>query len=201
MPHRLYSKWLGGEQARSLLAFAIAEQERFTPSTVTADAQSPGQIDVSGRRSRVLRELGPFQARLREKALAIQSELEAAFGMPHVPSVDVEIELVAHGDGDYFQAHIDTFTRVAAATDAARRLSLVYYVHRSPRGFTGGQLRLHSLGAGKALSLEPAHDTLVAFPSFLPHEVEPIVCPDNRFADSRFSVNIWLCGPPVNPPS
>ena len=40
----------------------------------------------------------------------------------------------------------------------------------------------------------PEFDSLVAFPSFARHEVERTSCPGNAFADSRFSVNLWLCG-------
>lgn len=120
--------------------------------------------------------------------------LETEFGMSHKPPGDVEIELVAHGDGGFYRPHTDTFTGANASTSANRRLSLVYYFHRRPRAFSGGRLRLLSLRGAQPLAIEPAHDTLLAFPSFLPHEVEPVSIPGNEFANCRFAVNIWLHG-------
>jgi SM-20-related protein len=43
-----------------------------------------------------------------------------------------------------------------------------------------------------AVAVEPEHNRLVAFPAFVPHEVVPISCPGNAFADRRFSINCWL---------
>lgn len=197
MPHRIYSNWLGEQLVHRLWEFAVAEETRFKPATIVADGQAPGEVDVSGRRSLVLRGLGPFDEVLQTKALAAQPELERAFGMPHVPATDVEIEAVAHRDGHFFHSHIDTFTNVGSATDNIRRLSLLYYFHRAPNRFSGGHLRLSGLRSGQTVSLPPICDSLIAFPSFLPHEVEPVSCPGGSFADSRFSVNIWICGPSV----
>ena len=45
---------------------------------------------------------------------------------------------------------------------------------------------------GETIEIEPAHDSLLAFPSSAHHEVETIACPGGAFADSRFALNIWL---------
>lgn len=197
MPHRVYSNWLGDSLAHRLWEFAVAQEARFRPGTIVEDGRSSGEVDLSGRRSLVLRGLGPFDEVLRSKALAAQSDLERVFGMPHVLATEIEIEAAAHRDGHFYRSHIDTFTRIGSATDEARRLSLLYYFHRPPNRFSGGHLRLNALGSGQSISFAPVCDTLIAFPSFLPHEVEPVSCPGGRFADSRFSVNIWICGPSV----
>lgn len=192
IPHRIVPGWLGEEQASALLAFALARQSEFQQTKVAADARSPGRVDDGLRRSLVLRDLGPFHDLLHDKALAEQVSLEAAFGMARFEVRDVEIELVAHGDGDYFHRHIDTLTRGGTATDTVRQISLVYYLHGRPAVFSGGALRLHAIGGGDSVTIDPTHDGLVGFPSFLPHEVGMVSCPSGGFADSRFSVNIWL---------
>lgn len=187
-PHRVVPGWLGDGDAERLLAYVVAEEARFRPSKVV-DGLDPGT-----RRSLVLRDLGPFEALLADKARALQPDLEAAFGMGRVMTSDVEIEMVAHGDGGFYGPHIDTFTGTDHVAGERRRITLVYYVHRRPRRFTGGRFRLHDMAGRRTIDIEPVHDSLVAFPSFAHHEVEKVSLPGRAFADSRFSVNIWLCG-------
>ena len=196
MPHRLIAGWLGAEAAAGLFSYAVSQETNFKPTKVRREGEK-GRIDPSIRRSHILRDLGPFDALLRDRAEALRPALEAAFGISPAPPGETEIEMVAHGDGHFYRAHIDTFTGDDATEGANRRLSLVYYLHRQPRAFSGGHLRLNGLGSGQSVSFAPVCDTLIAFPSFLPHEVEPVSCPGGSFADSRFSVNIWICGPPV----
>jgi len=187
-PHRVVRGWLGDVAAQRLLAYVLGEEARFKPSKV-AEGLDPGT-----RLSRVLRDLGPFEALLAAKARALQPQLEAAFGTGHMAVSDVEIELVAHGDGGFYGPHIDTFTGADHIAGERRRITLVYYFHRRPRHFAGGRFRLLDMAGRRSIDIEPDHDSLVAFPSFAHHEVEKVSCPGGAFADSRFSVNIWLCG-------
>ena len=100
---------------------------------------------------------------------------------------------MAHNDGAFYKRHIDTQT--ASERDAIRVLSGVYYFHAEPKAFTGGALRLYAIGDPDKktfVDIEPAHDSLLAFPSWAPHEVRPISCPSKRFTDSRFAINCWM---------
>ena len=194
-PHRLFPSWLGGEHAAAILSYAAGAEARFEVTGIgSTDRGEGGQSNQSFRRSLRLRDLGPFSCLLCDRALLLQRELETAFGMGHTSENEAEIELVTHGDGGFYRAHIDTFTGDGITDVANRRLSLVYYLHNRPRRFTGGNLRLFAPGSVHATVIEPEHDTLLAFPSFLPHEVDPISCPGGSFIDGRFSVNIWLRG-------
>ena len=56
------------------------------------------------------------------------------------------------------------------------------------------RLRLFDLSGEQSIEIEPTHDSLLVFPSSARHEVEEISCPGGAFADSRFAINIWLCG-------
>jgi len=194
MPHRVLASWLGEDMADQLLSYAVSEEARFKETKVVLANETTANVDRSLRLSRVLRDLGPFEQLLRTKAQDLQLMLEAAFGMSHKPPGEVELELVAHGDGGFYRPHIDTFTGGSASSGVNRRLSLIYYVHRRPRPFSGGRLQLLGLGGGQPLAIEPDHDTLLAFPSFVPHEVEPVSIPQQGFENSRFAVNIWLHG-------
>lgn len=188
LPHRVIEGWLGEADAGRLLDYILAAESRFKPSHVAEG------LDADTRRSQVLRGLGPFEALLSGKARALQPELERAFGMGKVAPAEVEAEVVAHGDGGFYGPHIDTLTGDDHVAGERRRLTLVYYVYRRPQRFAGGRLRLHDMAGRQTIDIAPAFDSLVAFPSFARHEVEPISCPGNAFADNRFSVNLWLCG-------
>lgn len=111
--------------------------------------------------------------------------------MPTFTASSVEIQLAAHGDGAHFQRHVDTFT-VENKRLNPRVLTLVLYLHRQPRGFSGGALRMHALDRPAVHDIAPDHNRLAAFPSIAQHSVEPIVCPSHAFADRRFAVNMWI---------
>jgi SM-20-related protein len=192
MPHRLLPGWLGETTAARLLAYGLAAEARFLPARL--NDQGTGRLDAIVRQSSVLKDLGAFTELLRRKALSLQAGLETAFDMAHTSANSTQIEMVAHGDGAFYRPHIDTYTGDEYTPGGRRRLTMVYYLHRQPRRFTGGRLRIFDLGGEQSLDIEPAHDSLLAFPSSARHEVETITCPGNAFADHRFAVNIWLCG-------
>lgn len=88
---------------------------------------------------------------------------------------------------------MDTTTGVnRMLTPADRVLSLVYYLHREPKVFGGGNLVMHALMGEEQRVITPRHDRLVAFPSIAQHQVEPISLPGDNFADARFPLVCWL---------
>ena len=192
LPHRILPDWLGETEAARLLAFGLAAEVRFTPARL--DDHGAGRLDEVVRQSSVLKDLGAFAGPLRRKALALQDGLETAFDMQHAPANSTQIEMVAHGDGAFYRAHTDTYAGDEYTPGGRRRLTMVYYLHRRPRRFTGGRLRLFDRGGEQSIEIEPTHDSLLVFPSAARHEVETISCPGGAFVDSRFAVNIWLCG-------
>jgi Rps23 Pro-64 3,4-dihydroxylase Tpa1-like proline 4-hydroxylase len=119
----------------------------------------------------------------------------------------VELELAAHGDGAHFHAHLDIPNGkhrkpLGAEPGMDRILSAVYYFHREPKAFSGGDLRLFRFGAHPAdgpvaeedrVDIAPLQNSLVAFPSWALHEVRPIQCPSQAFEDYRFAINCWYC--------
>jgi len=192
LPHRIFPGWLGETAAARLLAYSLAAEARFMP-TKLAD-HGAARLDAVVRQSLVLKDLGAFANPLRRKALALQAGLETAFDMQHTPANSTQMEMVAHGDGAFYRPHTDTFTGDEYTPGGRRRMTMVYYLHRQPRRFTGGRLRLFDRSGEQSIEIEPTHDSLLVFPSSARHEVETISCPDGAFADGRFAVNIWLCG-------
>jgi Rps23 Pro-64 3,4-dihydroxylase Tpa1-like proline 4-hydroxylase len=143
----------------------------------------------------MLSNLDDFKGELRAK---LKDLLPLMFGTlgnkPFIPS-KIEGELVAHGNGAFFERHIDTITRLDHE-GRNRIISAVYYFHVLPKAFSGGVLRIHSLAAsgqeGTFVDIAPDYDTLVFFPSFFPHEVFPVKCASGQFLDSRFAINFWI---------
>ena len=120
-------------------------------------------------------------------------DLVAKLGATPVEAPTLELQLVAHNEGAFYKRHIDTQT--ASERNYVRVLSAVYYFHATPKMFSGGALRLYAIGDPQGqtfIDVEPAHNTLLVFPSWAPHEVMPVNCPSGRFADSRFTINCWV---------
>jgi Rps23 Pro-64 3,4-dihydroxylase Tpa1-like proline 4-hydroxylase len=191
LPHRLEPDWLGEALSDALLDYAIARQADFTPSEVITKEGSTSILPVI-RKSWRLPDLGPCQAPFEDRIRQAVPDLEARLGRLRGGVKTLFIELAAHGDGAHFLPHMDTHTGPWARTRATRRISLITYLHRRPKAFSGGQLRLFSLSGERHQDIEPDHGLMVAFPSWAQHSVQPVSVPSGAFADSRFAVNVWV---------
>lgn len=183
--------FLSEELHRRLLDHALGTQDRFEPTQVRADGE--GQLNRKVRLSWASEDgLGD----LRDEFLAATGsrfdEIREAVGIPPFPVQKCELELAAHRDGCFYGPHIDTHTGSSGAgLTGVRALTMVYYLHRQPQGFSGGELALYPFSPEAPLLLEPKDNRLVAFPSFARHEVRPISCPGDAWQDARFAINCW----------
>ncbi|WP_441248354.1 2OG-Fe(II) oxygenase [Kitasatospora sp. McL0602] len=190
------TRFLGEQTAGALLERAIASgDDTLTPSMIR-----DREVVPDFRRSRSRHD---FAAP--ELMSAIDEVLEA---VEHTLGVscrysEPSYSLNVHNDGDFYRAHQDTSAEYAPR----RLLTFVYYLHRTPRPFHGGELRvfdvalpLHTDAAGgweerTWRDWEPEHDSIVFFRPTAWHEVRPVTCPSRQHPDSRFAVNGWLCSP------
>jgi Rps23 Pro-64 3,4-dihydroxylase Tpa1-like proline 4-hydroxylase len=191
-PHHVIRGFLGPELVDALLAHAEASQDVFSSTKV--GRQNDGRTDQNIRVSRVLRDLGPLREELEARFRAVMDRAVVALRLSLFELARMEIELVAHGDGAFYKRHIDTHTGSAdASTD--RVLTGVSYFHALPKGYDGGELRLHSIlpadQGGRFVDIAPERDMLLLFPSWAPHEVRPVSCPSGAFMASRFAINCW----------
>jgi SM-20-related protein len=198
LPHYVFRDFLDPALHRALLDWTIASAERFEPATLAG-----GKFDPTRRVAERLRDLGEMRAPLEARLRAAADDIFARTGTRPFPLASMELELAAHGDGAHFTRHLDIpvgpgrkpLGGTAAGED--RIVSAVYYFHKEPKSFSGGALRLHSFtpthAEGRHVDLEPAQNSLVVFPSWLPHEVTKVSCPSRAFADYRFAVNCWFC--------
>ena len=200
-PHRLLPDFLEPDEHRRLLEWTLGERDRFRPARLIG-----GVLDPERRIASNLRELGEMEAMVEAAVHRRRADIFAGAGVKPFPLEAIEIELAAHGDGAHFAPHLDIpygAGRSLAAGERAsargRLVSAVYYFHAEPKGFAGGELRLHRFGSrasgepGSFVDVPPAQNALLAFPSMALHEVRPVSVPSGRFEDSRFAINIWLC--------
>lgn len=191
-PHLVIDDFLDPAVADHLLAQAIAAEDGFEPvgmkvggsfvqvAEYRSSQHVPGAIDAA---------LAPVGDAVGRSV----PDLCAAVGMKPFEVSRLELGLTAHGDGDFYKAHIDARTdKPSERVTDLRLLSCVYYLHRRPAGFSGGLLALHGFNGAAPVMIEPVHNRLAVFPAFVPHEVLPVRCPSDDFADRRFSVNCWL---------
>lgn len=195
-PHLVIDGAFGAEIAEQLLAFAIAHEAEFVDSGIgnRKEKSEPAKVDKAVRSSRRIRHLGLLQATVEKAFDAALPRAISNLGLVPFASTSLSIELAAHGDGDFYRRHIDTFVGNARfASD--RVLTGVYYFQDTPKGFSGGALRLHSLlpveQGGTFTDIEPANDRLLLFPAWVPHEVCEVHCPARDFGQSRFAINCW----------
>jgi SM-20-related protein len=175
----------------SLLTHAISEQARSHPGKVAGGSSGHAVVDPEVRKVTVVHGSAEITAAFARLVDGWLPNVRASLGMRPAVRGDVEVSMVAYGDGDRYVRHIDTYTG-AAAGGAPRELTFVGYFFREPRAFTGGALRLFDIHGREHVDIEPAAGLVTAFPSWLPHEVLPVSCPKRGFADSRFAVNIWV---------
>jgi SM-20-related protein len=193
-PHVVRDDFLPADTLRSLIAWTLAREADFVSTLVGGPH---GRVDTAIRASRCLpaKTFEPQRALFLDHIAPLVADLCPALGLQHFTVGKIQLGLVCHNDGDYYRRHSDTAV-TATRQSATRMISAVFYFHPEPKGFSGGELRLHPFSAraetGAFADLVPAQNRLVAFPSWAPHEVMPVSCPSGAFAASRFSVNCWI---------
>ena len=197
-PHSVRHDFLAPELVTQLLAFAQAHAGEFAPAKVgvNADLKVNPAIRISSR----LRKFEPLQSQVENLLRPLGPELAAELRVKPFETTFMELELVAHGDGAFYKPHIDLVRGYEGPPlPGIRLISGVYYFHAQPKAFEGGALRLLELGGAEPpdrafVDIEPVSNSLVFFPSWMPHEVRPVRCASGRFMDSRFAINCWFHG-------
>lgn len=189
-PVMIVDDFVGRAGVEQLLQYAIAHESGFQPSKVAL--RHEGIIDESRRVSKVNSDVYPVMPLIDPVIRKAVDEAIPRLGLVNVESYHLEPELTWCGDGSFFKMHADTLQ----ARASRRVLTMVYYFHKEPKAFTGGQLRLYGLGAEADSciyqEIEPRLDRAVFFPAWFPHEVLPVRCSSDAFADGRFAINCWV---------
>jgi len=168
----------------------------FRASEVVSPIAEGGVINYEHRRSRVLMDLGRHQELMLERIKSVLPQVMERLGMEEFSIEGAEVQITASNDGDFFLAHSDS----GSDSVASRHLTFVYFFHREPKQFEGGELRIHDarleeevyVSEGSCQTIVPRQNQIVFFPCELLHEITQVQCSSQQFADSRFTVNGWL---------
>ncbi|MGC2100038.1 MAG: 2OG-Fe(II) oxygenase [Candidatus Sulfotelmatobacter sp.] len=189
-------EFLAPQELEELVSYTLQREAEFQSSELVSPSGEPGMIDYDHRRSRVLMDLGKHEEIILDRIRGVLPRVLDQLGMEPFPVTQVEAQITASNDGDFFRAHSDDSEEIIAS----RRLTFVYFFHSEPRPFEGGELRLHDshreggqqVSSGTYQTVVPQQNQIVFFPCSLLHEITPVECRSRAFADSRFTLNGWL---------
>ena len=205
-PHGRIDGFLAERESQVLLDWAISEEPAFKPAEVFyGEGGAKRRLDPSRRNALKHGGLGAMAPMMRSALTSALPRIMAAAGYIGLEPRSIEFELNAYGDGAHFAPHIDiplgqNRRPAGERKDEDRVISAVYYFYSEPKAFEGGALRLYRFGADPdtagpqdSVAFEPLQNSLLVFPSWAMHEVEPVHCSSERFADFRFGLNCWFC--------
>ena len=187
---------LAPQELDELTCFTLERERDFSASEVVSPVSDGGVVNYEHRRSRVLMDLAQHQDVILNRIRGVLPQVLSELGMEDFSIADVEVQITASNDGDFFRFHSDN----GSDRVASRQLTFVYFFHREPRRFEGGELRIHDarleegayVSEGSYQAVVPRQNQIVFFPCELLHEITPVTCPSGQFADSRFTLNGWL---------
>jgi SM-20-related protein len=189
-------EFLAPQELAELTRFTLDHERDFQASEVVAPHSEGGVVNYEHRSSRVLMDIGHHQDIVLERIKSVLPQVLDKLGMEAFPITGVEAQVTASNDGDFFHFHSDN----GSERVASRSLTFVYFFHREPRGFEGGELRIHDarleqgsyVSEGSYQTIIPQQNQMVFFPCELLHEVTAVKCASKLFGDSRFTLNGWL---------
>jgi Rps23 Pro-64 3,4-dihydroxylase Tpa1-like proline 4-hydroxylase len=189
-------EFLAPQELEELVSYTLQREAEFQSSELVSPSGEPGMIDYDHRRSRVLMDLGKHEEIILDRIRGVLPRVLDQLGIEQFPVTQVEAQITASNDGDFFRAHSDDSEEIIAS----RRITFVYFFHSEPRPFEGGELRLHDshpegglqVSSGSYQTVVPQQNQIVFFPCSLLHEITPVECRSRAFADSRFTLNGWL---------
>lgn len=188
-PYVQMDQFLTAAEHQSLLQTAIQTESAFVPTQTTTDTPDY-------RQSMILPNLDGLADRIMER---IEDVLPAVLSQLHLPAFqasEIETQLTSHNDGNFYKLHNDN----GSPDTATRELTYVYYFYKEPKPFSGGELRVYDskiennfyVQADSFQTVDPRNNSIVFFLSRYMHEVLPVHCPSQQFADSRFTINGWI---------
>lgn len=182
--------FLSQAENKKILKSVIAQESKFIPT------KHGGKSDLETRHSKVL----PLSINdceyISKKIDVLLPDILSKLGVYRFSIEKIEGQVTAHNDGHFYRIHRDN----GNINLASRKLTYIYYFHRQPKCFLGGELILYDykkdariyIQAETFKTVEPRNNSIVFFLSDFMHEVLPVVCPSQAFVDSRFTINGWI---------
>ena len=189
--------FLAPEECDRLLALGVARHEGLTPVETAIghkDGGSSSTVDPEVRVGLEADARTTKEARLRivPKIRSVLPAVLARLGMAGLDRYQLEVAMRVYLTGGFFQAHRDS----AYEAFRSRKLSFVYFFHRRPRRFSGGDLLLYdtdvdagACDSGAFSRITPLRNGIVFFPSACWHQATPVQCGTDDLEDGRWVLN------------
>ncbi|MDJ0555592.1 MAG: 2OG-Fe(II) oxygenase [Microcoleaceae cyanobacterium MO_207.B10] len=185
----LVENFLTDTQNQQLLNFALQKKSDFVPTSTSTKAENY-------RNSLVLHSFPKFREMIINRIKEMFPDVLTKLDIPSFSIADIESQLTVHSHNNFYKVHNDN----GSPDTSTRVLTYVYYFYRVPKAFTGGNLRIYdSQIKGKYYvkgdtfkNIEPKNNSIIFFLSRYLHEVLPVSCFSQAFADSRFTINGWI---------
>lgn len=190
-PVVILEEFLVAEELAGLMRYVEDHHEDFT-ATYIVGAKGDSKVDPGYRRSKVLYDVGRYRDLFVNRILTHLPRVLSGLDHPRFRVADVELQLTATGNGEFFRKHNDN----GANSLRGRRITFVYFFHREPRPFVGGEFCIYGRNSGgvegRCARITPAQNQMLFFIADYVHEVLPVQCVSNDLRDSRFTVNGWV---------
>ena len=135
----ILDEFLTSAELNTLRQYVLEHEMRFEISEVIAPGVTGGAVDYEHRRSRVLMNLDGHEKMITDRVLSCLPRVLQKWGRDPFPISRVETQTTASNHGDFFHCHSDN----GAEAVAAREITFVYFFHREPKQFSGGELRIY----------------------------------------------------------
>jgi SM-20-related protein len=178
--------FLPREEWQRLLNYTLAQEVWFVASTTSTN-------QPNYRVSSSLYSFPDVETLIVDKLQSILTEVCQQLHLQPFIVSQIEAQITAHNDGNYYKLHSDN----GSYDTFNREISYVYYFYREPQAFSGGELRFcdnnqQAPNPSVEQLVTPQQNSIILFPSFHLHEVLPVRCQSQTFADSRFTFNGWI---------
>jgi len=191
----LKENFLSNSENQQLLNYALEKKSDFVPAVISNELVTNRFKSKENRRASVLQSFAQFQELIVKKIKEMLPDVLTTLNVPEFSIAKFETQLTAHNDRNFFRTHVDNLYPVNT-----RFITYVYYFYQEPKAFTGGNLRIYDSKiqgeyyskADKFKTIEPKNNSIVFFFSSYLHEVLPVSCPSQAFADGRFTINGWI---------
>ena len=188
-------EFFASAEVDALQRYLIDREADFVASEVI-NGDNGGCYDDDYRRSKVLYDVADVYPFFADRLMECFPYVVDRLGQPMFDVGQIELQLTVSGDRQWFKAHRDS------GHDAVetRAVTFVYYCHREPRSFQGGELLIFGdddnisdqEASHEQVRLSPSQNSIVFFPSNFLHEVLPISCTSGSFGDGRLTYNGWF---------
>ncbi|MEE9415818.1 MAG: 2OG-Fe(II) oxygenase [Acidimicrobiales bacterium] len=200
-PFLQFDNFLSDEAVANLIEFVRLRESDLAPSTVLAGT---GDEDKEVRRSHTLFDLGEMWPLFESQLEGLLPSMRRELDVPHFQLHHTERQLTVHHDGDFFGPHNDN----GGPQVSSRLMTYVYYFNIEPCQFEGGELWMYNsfdqngmrMQGEDHVVVEPRHNSIVFFPSWVHHEVRPVKSLTEGLEGCRMTFNGWYHTEPVEPP-